>query len=145
MATKQIWHVQLAKNINEYEYLLNGTVSGKKKNQHPYTPKSQNPIAVNALLPLITEVIPLNLILCILKLFPQSLNNANNSSSMEEFLFSSKGRKSLVSWFTKLYLVAIRQSPQSCEGSLKRMAKWILKIHRNSDTNTMKSKIFFTP
>lgn len=57
-------------------------LSVEKKNQHPYTPKSQNPIAVNALLPLITEVIPLNLILCILKLFPRSLNNANNSSSV---------------------------------------------------------------
>lgn len=52
------------------------------KNNPTSWPKSQNPTAVYALLPLITEVIPLKLILCILQVFPQSLNNANNSFSM---------------------------------------------------------------
>lgn len=69
------------KRINEHEYLLNRHCQQKESN-HPHGPKSQNPTAVYALLPLIAEVIPLKLILCILKLFPQSLNNANNSSSM---------------------------------------------------------------
>lgn len=74
----------------------------QNKTTHPYGPKSQNPTAVYALLPLIREVIPLKLILCILKFFPQSPNNANNSSSM-----ALRGKNPLVSCFTKLYLVAI--------------------------------------
>lgn len=51
-----------------------------EKTSHPHGPKTQTPTAVYAFLPLIAEVIP-KLSLCILKLFPQSLNNSNNSSS----------------------------------------------------------------
>lgn len=38
------------------------------------------------------------------------------------FLHGSMAKKILVPRFTKLYLIAIRQLPQSCDGSLKRMA-----------------------
>lgn len=75
-----------------------------KKTTYPHGTKSQNPTTVYALLPLITEVISLKLILCILQFFQQSLNYANNSSSM-----ALRGKKKpLVSWSIKLYLVASR-------------------------------------
>lgn len=56
-----------------------------------------------------------------------------------------RGKNPLVSWLTKLYLVASRQLPQSCEGSPKRTAKWIQKMPQNSDTNTTKSTRFSYP
>lgn len=71
--------------VHEYEYLLNGSARGKnnnkKKPHHRHGPKSQNAMAVYALLSLITEAISLKPI-WILQSFPQSLNNANSSSSM---------------------------------------------------------------
>lgn len=60
-------------------------------------------------------------------------------------LWEKKPTKTTVPWFTKLYLIASRQLPQSCEANPKRMAGLIKKVPQSSDTNTLKSARFSYP